>query len=581
MSRKRVQVKRQIATILLPTLMLAHGKGHGETDTGVPPWSPHVDAAVDGAPGTASADGAPHVPGAVTFRVVPPGSVGEAAALAVLQTQAVSIPVGPATRTEVGEWSGRLTQALRNGGFPVGQVLMGEADWNAMQQPGGVPVFTVFPGRVSEITIENGTRVHDERLQRLVNKAMCGSTLIEQDCLLQTERLERTTQLLQDVPGVAMAKPPQIMAGTEQGDIRTVLSLEPQGKPIQGSVVADNKGIPTTGRYRFGFSVSGNNYFGAGESYGLTVTGTNKNMWTGGLNASMPILDDGLRVTGGFTRQQYTINSVTRLTGVANITQVGLAYPIARGLDRNVWVGASYLYSKTKTEFEEFGLAAHSTLNAGRISLQANNGDRAQQLRTNIWSGELALTIGNQRNDTPLLDQAAHLSGDYSKLAASGFGLYGLNQRGDLFVSARANAQVPSRNLDPSEKLVIGGADAVRAYRADEGSMDEGVVANFGLYKRIPIGAGHQFQAGMFTDIAFGHVNRDPWPNWELSYIGVPGVKNRRLLAGYGIGLDWLTPIGVTFSASVSKAYGFSSTSWVEPGKKPLQYWLSITWSSN
>lgn len=575
MSVKGAQVKRQIATFLLPTLMLAHGEGHGETDTGVPPWSQHPDTSVDETPGM------PNAESAVTFRVVPPGSVGEEAALTVLHTEVLSMPGAPSTRVEVGEWSDRLTQALRNGGFPIGQVLMGEADWNAMQQAGGAPVFTVFPGRVSDISIENGTRVHDERLQRLVNKAMCGETTMEQDCLLQTSRLERTTQLLQDVPGVAIAKPPQFMPGTEQGDVNLALSLEPQGKPIQGSVVADNKGIPTTGSYRFGFSVAGNNYFGAGESYGLTVTGTNKNMWTGALNGSMPILDDGLRVTGGFTRQEYSINSVTRLTGVANIAQIGLAYPIARGLDRNVWLGASYLYSKTRTEFDEFSLQAHSTLNAGRISLQANNGDRAQQLRTNIWSGELALTIGNQRNDTPLLDQAAHLGGDYAKLAASGYGTYGLNPRGDLFLSARANAQVPSRNLDPSEKLVIGGADAVRAYRADEGSLDQGVVANFGLYKRVAVGAGHLIQAGLFSDIAYGNVNHSPWPNWELSYIGVPGVKNRRLLAGYGLGLDWLTPIGVTFSASVSKAYGFSSSSWVEPGKKPLQYWLSITWNSN
>ncbi len=575
MSFDRMQVRRRIATIFLPTLMLAHGEGHGETDTGVPPWSPRPDASMDGAPGTSN------IQSAVTFRVVPPGSVGEQAALTVLQTEVLLLPGAPSTRAEIGEWSDRLTQALRRGGFPVGQVRMGEADWNAMQQPGGVPVFTVFPGRVSDISIENGTRVHGERLQRLVNKAMCGNTTFEQDCLLQTSRLERTTQLLQDVPGVAIAQPPQFMPGAEQGDIRLALNLDPQGKPVQGSVVADNKGIPTTGRYRFGFSVAGNNYFGAGESYGLTVTGTNGNMWTGTLNASMPILDNGLRVTGGFTRQQYSINAVTRLTGVANIAQIGVAYPVTRGLDRNVWLSASYLYSRTKTAFDEFSLLAHSTLNAGRISLQANNGDRAQQLRTNIWSGELALTIGNQRNDTPLLDEAANLAGDYAKLAASGSGTYGLNPRGDLFLSVRANAQVPSRNLDPSEKLVVGGADAVRPYRADEGSMDEGVVANFGIYKRMAVGAGHLFQAGLFSDIAFGRVNHSPWPNWELSYIGVPGVRNRRLLAGYGIGLDWLTPIGVTFSASVSKAYGFSSTSWVEPGKKPLQYWLSISWNSN
>jgi len=214
------------------------------------------------------------------------------------------------------------------------------------------------------------------------------------------------------------------------------------------------------------------------------VTGTNEGMWTGSLTASMPIFDDGLRVAGGITRQEYTVNSIARLTGVANIAQLGLVYPIAGGLDRNVWVGASYLHSKTRSSFDEFSIASRATIDAARISLQANNGDRARQLRTNIWSGELALTYGHQSNDSPLLDQAANIGGNYFKLAGSGFGTYGLNRSGDVFLSGRANAQIPSRNLDPSEKLIVGGPDAVRAYRPDEGSMDEGIVLNLGLYKR-------------------------------------------------------------------------------------------------
>jgi outer membrane protein assembly factor BamA len=148
-----------------------------------------------------------------------------------------------------------------------------------------------------------------------------------------------------------------------------------------------------------------------------------------------------------------------------------------------------------------------------------------------------------------------------------------------LFLSGQANAQLANRNLDASEKLGVGGPNAVRAFRADEGSVDDGAVFNLGLYKRIPVATGHQVQFGIFSDFAIGRVNHNPWPFWESSYVGIPNVSNRRILSGYGLSLDWLTPIGATISASVSKAYGFSSTSWVDPGKKPLQYWLSVTWS--
>jgi hemolysin activation/secretion protein len=210
--------------------------------------------------------------------------------------------------------------------------------------------------------------------------------------------------------------------------------------------------------------------------------------------------------------------------------------------------------------------------------VQADNGDRPQQLRTNILSGQAALTLGHQRNDEPALDAGPHRAGNYAKLTGFGFGTYALTRSGNLFLTGRVNSQFASRNLDSSEKLTAGGPDAVRAYRTDEVSFDDGVIVNAGLYQRIPVATGHQLQFGVFTDFAVGRVNHSPWAHWEQSYVGVPNVTNSRTLAGYGASVDWLTPIGATVSASVSKPYGFSSASWVDPGKKPLQYWLSVTW---
>ncbi len=514
---------------------------------------------------------------AVEFSVFPAGSPAADSVVRVLQGAASRLGTTPATLAEVDQWSDSLTNALRQGGFPVGQVLLTEQNWRAARQ--GKPlVFTAFPGRIHEIQIDNQSRVKDVRLQRLITKALCGAEALDGVCLLQTSRLERATQLLQDVPGVAIAAAPQFSPGGGSGDINVRFSLAQRGDPITGDVFIDNKGIESTGLYRLGVTASGNNFFGLGESYALTLTGTEKKMWTGSLTGSMPILDDGLRVTGGFTRQQYSINAVTQVVGIANTLQAGLLYPITRGLDANIWAGASYLYSRTNTDYKNF-YVAHSTLNALRFSVQANNGDRAQQLRSDIWSGELALTVGHQSNDTPGWNAATQVAGAYGKFTTTGFGKYGLNRSGDLFLTGQVHGQLASKNLDPSEKLGVGGPNAVRAYRADEGSFDDGVVLNAGAYKRIPVAAGHQVQFGIFSDFAIGRVNHNPWPFWESTYINVPGVSNRRILSGYGLGIDWLTPIGATVSASISKAYGFSSTSWVDPGKKPTQYWLSVTWS--
>ncbi|RZT28821.1 hemolysin activation/secretion protein [Cupriavidus agavae] len=513
----------------------------------------------------------------VAFKVHPDGGPASQDVIELLRGASTSLGTAPTSLGEVDRWSDSLTHTLRQRGYPVGQVLMTQVDWQAAQQ-GGVPVFTAYPGRISGIRIDNKTRVNDDRLARLVTRAMCDAEPLEGNCLLRTGRLERSTQLLQDIPGVAIAKAPEFAPGAGVGDIDVQFDLAQRGKPFTGDVFFDNKGIDSTGLYRLGVMASGNNFLGLGENYALTVTGTEKRMWTGSLTGGVPIFDDGLRLTGGFTRQQYTINAVTRLVGVANTVQVGLLYPVTRGLDANVWVGGSYLHSRTKTEYSDFGFAAHSTLDALRFSLQANNGDRAQQLRSNIWSGEVALTAGHQSNDSAAYNAATRVAGNYAKLTGTGFGTYGLNRGGDLFLMGQFNGQYASKNLDPSEKLGVGGPNAVRAYRADEGSFDDGAILNAGLYKRVPIAIGHQLQFGVFSDVAIGRVNHNPWENWSSGYVGVPDVSNRRILAGYGVAVDWLTPIGATLSLSISKAYGFASSSWVDPGNKPVQYWLAVTW---
>ncbi|SIT47134.1 conserved exported hypothetical protein [Paraburkholderia piptadeniae] len=513
----------------------------------------------------------------VTVKVVPAGG-GDAIVVTQLMNAEISkLGSAPKTLDEVNRWSDVLTAAMRQGGFPIATVLMTDDDWRIAQN-GGVAKFTVFPGRIRQITVKNKSRVADARLQRLITHALCGKETIEGVCLLRTARLERTTELLQDVPGVAIESAPHFAPGADVGDANVVFSIAELGKPVSADLIMDNKGIPSTGSYRFGMTASANNYFRAGESYAFTLMATDKKMWTGSITGSMPILDDGLRVTGGFTRQQYSINTVAAMTGVANVAQAGVLFPFTRGLDRNVWGGVSLLHSQTGVDMGPGYPSQHSKIDSVQLLMQADNGDRAKQLRTNIWSAQGALTLGHERNDS-FADDVTHVSGNYAKLTANTFATYGLNPSGDLFLSGRVNGQLASRNLDASEKLGIGGPDAVRAYRADEGSLDDGAVVNLGLYKRIPVAVGHQLQAGVFTDFAYGRVNHSPWPNWELSYPGVPGVTNSRLLAGYGLSLDWLTPIGATVSASVSKPFGFSSPSWVDPGKKPVQYWLSVTWN--
>jgi hemolysin activation/secretion protein len=486
----------------------------------------------------------------------------------------------PQTLAEVETWTARLTAALRQGGFPVAQALMTQADWRAAQETGQV-TFTVFPGRISRIAIENKSRVQTPRLQRLATQALCGvATLQAEDvCLMEQPRFERATQLLQDLPGVALDGAPRFGPGQGAGDVEAVFAIAEKGEPWSVDAGIDNSGQKATGTNRLSASLKANNLLGLGEDYAASAAVTTQRMWAGSLSGSVPILYDGLRLTAGLTRQQYSVAAAsTSFAGTANTGSLGLTHPFARGLDFNLWGAVSYLHSQTGVNYKDYGFSTNGRIDALKLSLSANNGDRAQQLRTDLWSVTGALTLGHQGNDDAL-DSGPRRRGGYGKFGASAFARLGLSRSGDLFTTASLGVQLASRNLDYSEKLALGGPNAVRAYRTDEGSADAGVTLNLGLTQRLSITQGHQIQFGPIVDVAFARVNARPWANWRQSYPGVPDVKNNRTLAGYGAQLDWLTPYGFTVSASAAKAFGFSDGSWIEPGKQPVRYWLSLAWS--
>jgi hemolysin activation/secretion protein len=398
-------------------------------------------------------------------------------------------------------------------------------------------------------------------------------------CLFQTRGFERATQLLQDLPGVALDGAPQVAPGHGVGDVAATFVIVPRGDAYSVNASVDNNGVEATGRSRGTLALSGHNHFGLGEDYAASLTGSEKSMWTGALSAGLPVASGGLRANGGFTRQQYTVSSGgTTFVGGANTVNAGLTYPFTRGLDGNLWGALSYLHSDTPVDYRDFGFAVHSKIDSLKLAVSGNNGERARQLRADPWGGQLALTAGRQRNDDTL-DAGPRRAGAYAKLAASAYGSWALDRAGDLFISARGQAQYASRNLDPSEQLSIGGPGAVRAYRGDEPTLNEGVVLGLGLTRRFPVALGHQIQVGPVLDVAAGRVNHTAWDGWRQSYPAGVDAKNARRLAGWGLEASWLTPVGATVTLSAAKAFGFSDGSWIEPDKEPVQYWFTLSWN--
>ena len=89
-----------------------------------------------------------------------------------------------------------------------------------------------------------------------------------------------------------------------------------------------------------------------------------------------------------------------------------------------------------------------------------------------------------------------------------------------------------SKNLDISEKIELGGINAVRAYPEGEAYADQGVIATLEGRMDLPRfdAVPGQFQAVVFVDA--GSVSLDKQHD----------QSSRRNLSGAGVGLNWAAP---------------------------------------
>jgi hemolysin activation/secretion protein len=125
----------------------------------------------------------------------------------------------------------------------------------------------------------------------------------------------------------------------------------------------------------------------------------------------------------------------------------------------------------------------------------------------------------------------AQTNGHYSKLGFSLMRLQNVTEMVSLY--AAVNGQLASKNLDISEKMELGGMNAVRAYPEGEAYADQGYVMTAEARLQLPKFADWQLgliQLVGFVDTGTVLVNKDPWTSGD----------NRRTLSGAGVGINWV-----------------------------------------
>lgn len=386
----------------------------------------------------------------------------------------------------------------------------------------GVVTLAVLEGRYGAVTVRNATRLGDGVVQGLLEPAP--------DDAVTIAPLERSLLLLSDLPGVQVRS--TLTPGASVGSSDLVLDLAP-GPLVSGSLEGDNHGNRYTGRSRIGGTLNINNPSGNGDvaSLRLLTSGRGLNYARAAYQAQVERAKVGLAYAHLDYRLGKEFDSL-KANGTAGIASVYGSYPLRRSRQSNLSVQLALDSKSLDDKVNATSVRQKKRVQALMLSLQ---GDHRES-----WGGAAAVNAYSLTGTAGKLDlrdpaaraadaTTARTQGSYGKLS---FNMSRLQSAGaSTQFHASASGQLASGNLDVSEKMPLGGANAVRAYPEGEAYADRGFVLTLEARHTLPVANAvpGQVQLVGFIDAGAVTINRDPW---------VQGTNTRKL-AGAGVGVNW------------------------------------------
>lgn len=441
----------------------------------------------------------------------------------------------------------RLTGMLREAGYPLARVVL-----PAQEVRDGLVRFQLLEGNLGRVRPDNRSRVDDERLGIVL------AAQFEPDAPLTAAALERTLLLSADLPGVGPVTG-TLAPGDRVGTSDLTVSVDP-GKAMEGELTADNFGNRYTGENRVSARLDWNSPTGTGDRVRANITATDEHLYYGRLAYDRPLGGNGLRLGAAFSRSQYSLGrefAALNAHGKADTVSLYSNYPIVRSRANSIWLGATFDRRKLKDQVDATTTNTGKTGDTLSLALEGDWQDGLLGGGANRW--RLAAVSGRLSIDSPeakATDAAGpRTAGSYSKWQTS----FSRQQAIDAETQVTGNlqGQWAGKNLDSSEKFVLGGAYGVRAYPQGEGIGDEGLLANLELHRTLMPG----LEGKLFYDWGQVRINRNP---------GFTTTANNVTLGGFGLGLDWRTD-DVFLGASLAWRDRQSSVS--SPDKRP-RIWL-------
>ncbi|QHJ00995.1 ShlB/FhaC/HecB family hemolysin secretion/activation protein [Xylophilus rhododendri] len=401
----------------------------------------------------------------------------------------------------------------------------------------GVVEISVVEGRMGQIEVQVApdAPISEARVRGFLAPVEVGKAV-------NAPSYERAMLLLSDQPGIRVGSGLQEGLKTGTTDLAVEVTAAPR---YSFAAEADNQGTKELGRYRVGGTMRWLSPLGIGDNLDarLLVSDTNA-LQFGRLAYEAPIGTSGLRAGVGIGRINYELGGAfTALDarGKADVADFSLSYPVIRQRQHNLFLR---LTADTKRLTDEFrALSYESKKHINGLGLGWTWERRDDYFGGGYFASSGTLYRGDlsiQSPDALSFDQspAGHATeGTYHKINFQLSRLQAITARHSLYVSV--GAQRAGGNLDPSEKLSLGGARAVRAYASSEALVDEGAI---GIVE-WRWSYNDELTPFVFYDAAHGQQVRRTTP-----FDGTNGIS----LRGYGIGAAWSKPGNFSINATLA-----------------------------
>jgi hemolysin activation/secretion protein len=350
------------------------------------------------------------------------------------------------------------------------------------------------------------------------------------DGLIDTDQIERSTMLLNEIPGLRAQG--SFVSGSKEGTADYRVSLE-RTPLITGEVATSNYGFMGTGNIQAVANLALNSPTGFGDKLSLDAIQSLGSSFAQ-LSYAVPTGNDGLYfgAQGSFFRYKTLPSwSAIQTDGSSQSVLINASYALTRSQASNTNLKlelANRGYTNNVSSGPEI---SNYQLNSANLGFSGNWAPRDGGILNyglNLIYGHLTI---NNLNQLGADLTGPGTAGNYTKL---GFNLSYLQQFGELGKITWSNAlygQIANKNLNSAEQIFLGGPFAVRAYPVSQGGGSQGGIISSELLYRLL----ENLQIGAFGDYGVVQQYVNTYPAWQ----GLTNANNIYSLGDVGLSLKY------------------------------------------